>query len=68
MNESIKTSIRLRPDRIAKWQRVASKIGVSRNEAIGLLIDAADEVQQPVRAALKANDAEPVKVCSVIHA
>lgn len=68
MSESIKTSIRLRPDRIAKWQRVASKIGVSRNEAIGLLIDAADEVQQPVRAALKANSAALVEETGAVHA
>lgn len=60
------TSIRLEPARFERWRRLAADIGVSPNEAVGLMIDAA-ELQSPVlpvKVDVKANGAEPVKVNS----
>lgn len=66
MNKTRTASLRLQPERWEKWRRVASKIGVSQNEAIGLLIDAIneEEVTKPV---IKMNGAGALREAGAIR-
>lgn len=62
-SSSVQTSVRLARTRHQKWKRIAAEIGVSPNEAFGLLIDAAEVVKPvlPVKAVVKANGAALVE-------
>lgn len=65
MSKTVGTGVRLSPARMAKLADLAKQLAVSRNEAVGLLIEAGRVESNPIVSAVLSTNSKSasVKVC-----